>query len=91
MVWYVRLWHYVYMKTTIDISRELLEDVKKAAGVRANREAITADLNEYLRIKRSADLATVLGTFEDAMTRETTIRATGNSAGTTIPKAMLER
>ncbi|CAN5552593.1 AbrB/MazE/SpoVT family DNA-binding domain-containing protein [soil metagenome] len=25
------------------------------------------------------------------MTRETTIRAIGNSAGTTIPKAMLER
>ena len=28
---------------------------------------------------------------EQTMTRQTTIRAIGNSAGTTIPKAMLER
>ncbi|TVQ28901.1 MAG: hypothetical protein EA382_00945 [Spirochaetaceae bacterium] len=55
------------MKTTVDISRELLELVKEAASVRTNREAIDIALREYLRIQRSAELVSILGTFEEFM------------------------
>ena len=55
------------MKTTVDVSRELLEMVKEAASVRTNREAIDIALREYLRIQRSAELVSILGTFEEFM------------------------
>lgn len=57
------------MKTTVDIPRALLEDVKKAASVRTNKEAITQALEEYLRVRRSAELVELLGTFEHFMDR----------------------
>ena len=67
------------MKTTVDISRELLEEVKRAASVRTNREAIDAALREYLRVRRSAELVSILGTFEEFMDREELDRLRGES------------
>ncbi len=58
------------MKTTVDVSRELLELVKAAASVRTNREAIDIALREYLRIQRSAELVSILGTFDEFMTSD---------------------
>ncbi len=67
------------MKTTVDIPRDLLEEVKRAASVRTNREAIDAALREYLRVRRSAELVSILGTFEDFMDREELDRLRGES------------
>ena len=67
------------MKTTVDISKELLEEVKRAASVRTNREAIDAALREYLRVRRSAELVSILGTFEEFMDREELDRLRGES------------
>ncbi|MCK4516330.1 MAG: type II toxin-antitoxin system VapB family antitoxin [Spirochaetaceae bacterium] len=53
------------MKTTIDIPRKLLEDVKRAAKIHTNREAVTVALEEFLRHHRSAELVDILGTFSD--------------------------
>lgn len=63
----------------MDISRTLLEEVKRAASVRTNREAIDAALREYLRVRRSAELVSILGTFEDFMDREELDRLRGES------------
>lgn len=53
------------MKTTVDIPEKLLADVKIASDSRTNREAITVALEEYLRVRRSAALVELLGTFEE--------------------------
>ena len=58
------------MKTTIDIPRELLEDVKTVAKIHTNREAVTVALEEFLRHHRSAELVDILGTFSDFIDRD---------------------
>lgn len=58
------------MKTTVDIPKELLRDVKIASRSRTNREAVTVALEEYLRVRRSAELAELLGTFDHFLSRD---------------------
>jgi len=67
------------MKTTVDIPERLLRDVKEAASVRTNKDAIITALTEYLRIRRSAGLVDMLGTFSDFMTRDALDRERGES------------
>lgn len=55
------------MKTTVDIPESLLLDVQKASRTRTKKEAITVALEEYMRIYRSQELTTILGTFNAFM------------------------
>ena len=57
------------MATSIEISEELLRDVKELSKSRSNNEAVTAVLEEYVRMRRSAALTEILGTFSDFMDR----------------------
>lgn len=57
------------MKTTVDIPDDLLLAVQKASNTRTKKDAITVALREYLRVRRSADLTELLGTFEEFMDR----------------------
>ena len=57
------------METSIDVSEELLRDVKELSRSRSNNEAVTAVLEEYVRMRRSAALTEILGTFSDFMDR----------------------
>ena len=57
------------MATSIEISEELLRDVKEFSKSRSNNEAVTTALEEYVRIRRSAALTEILGTFSDFMDR----------------------
>lgn len=59
------------MKTTIDIPKELLEDVKTVANIHTNREAVTVALEEFLRHHRSAELVDILGTFSNFVDHDT--------------------
>ena len=59
------------MKTSIDIPRNLLEDVRKASNSRTNRDAVTAALEEYLRHHRSTELVEILGTFSEFVDHDT--------------------
>ncbi len=59
------------MKTTIDIPENLILDVKRESNSRTIKQAVTIALEEYLRVRRSAALTEILGTFEDFADRET--------------------
>lgn len=65
------------MKTSVDIPKALLDDVKREASVRTNREAITLALEEYLRVRRSAALVEMLGTLGQFMDRDELARQRG--------------
>ena len=58
------------MKTTIDIPEELLSAVQIASKKRTKREAVTVALEEYIRVRRSQELVTLLGTFGEFMDQE---------------------
>ncbi len=60
----------IFMKTTVDIPDELLDAVQSASKTRTKKEAITVALREYLRMRRSAELTELLGTFEEFMNRQ---------------------
>ena len=67
------------MKTTIDIPKELLEDVKAMANIHTNREAVTVALEEFLRHHRSAELVDILGTFSNFVDHDTLASQRGES------------
>ena len=67
------------MKTTIDIPKELLEDVKTIAKIHTNREAVTVALEEFLRHHRSAELVDILGTFSNFVDHGTLASQRGES------------
>lgn len=67
------------MKTTIDIPEELLNAVKIASKTRTKKEAVTVALEEYVRLRRSEELASLLGTFDEFMDREELDALRGNS------------
>ena len=66
------------MKTTIDIPKALLQEVKRLSMSRTNKEAVTTALEEYLRLRRSAALTELLGTFTDFMDRDDLERSRGD-------------
>jgi Arc/MetJ family transcription regulator len=67
------------MKTTIDIPEELLTAVKIASNTRTKKEAVTVALQEYVRLRRSEELSSLLGTFDDFMDRKELDALRGNS------------
>ena len=58
------------MKTTIEIPDEELRQVMKYTKAKTKREAVVYAIKDFNRRKRLAQLAKVLGTFEDFMTQE---------------------
>jgi Arc/MetJ family transcription regulator len=58
------------MKTTIDIPDEELRQAMKYTKAKTKREAVVYAIKDFNRRQRMAQLAEVLGTFEDFMTRE---------------------
>jgi Arc/MetJ family transcription regulator len=67
------------MKTTVDIPKDLISAVQIASKTRTKKEAITVALEEYLRLRRSEELASLLGTFDEFMDREELDSLRGNS------------
>ena len=58
------------MKTTIDIPDEELRQVMKYTKAKTKREAVVYAIKDFNRRQRLAQLAEVLGTFEDSMTQD---------------------
>ena len=58
------------MKTTIEIPDEELRQVMKYTKAKTKREAVVYAIKDFNRRKRIAQLAKVLGTFEDFMTQD---------------------
>ena len=58
------------MKTTIEIPDEELRQVMKYTKAKTKREAVVHAIKDFNRRKRLAQLAKVLGTFEDFMTQD---------------------
>ena len=75
------LWkpYVIRMKTTIDIPESLLSAVQIASKARTKKEAVTVALEEYVRLRRSEELASLLGTFDDFMDRKELDALRGNS------------
>ncbi len=67
------------MKTTIDIPDELLSAVQIASKTHTKKEAVTVALEEYLRVRRSEELTSLLGTFDAFMDRKELDTLRGNS------------
>ena len=67
------------MKTTIDIPEALISAVQIASNARTKKEALTVALEEYVRLRRSEELASLLGTFEEFMDQEELDALRGNS------------
>ncbi|MHB8882843.1 MAG: type II toxin-antitoxin system VapB family antitoxin [Thermodesulfovibrionales bacterium] len=58
------------MKTTIDIPDKELEEAIKHTGAKTKKDAVVTAIKEYNRRQRLAELAAVLGTFQDFMTQD---------------------
>ena len=58
------------MKTTIEIPDEELRQVMKYTRAKTKREAVVYAIKDFNKRKRLAQLAKVLGTFEDFMTQD---------------------
>jgi len=81
------IWHTLGSKFNLQSQEEARVTRREQARDREGRaERILQGKTEVITI-----VITHPATVEGLMTRETTIRAIGNSAGATIPKAMLER
>ena len=53
------------MKTTVDVPEKELQQLLIYTRARTKREAIVQAIREFNRRKRLAELAGILGTFED--------------------------
>lgn len=62
-------WYVVIMKTTIDIPEEELKQAIKYTGAKTKKEAVVHAIRDFNRRQRLAELAGILGTFKDFMTR----------------------
>ena len=58
------------MKTTIDIPEEELKKAIKYTGAKTKREAVVYAIKDFNRRQRLAELAKILGTFEDFMSQD---------------------
>jgi len=58
------------MKTTIEIPDEELRQLMKYTKAKTKREAVVYAIKDFNRRKRLAQLAEVLGTFEDFMIQD---------------------
>jgi hypothetical protein len=58
------------MKTTIDIPESELRQAMKYTGAKTKKDAIVFALKDFNKRQRLAQLARILGTFEDFMTQD---------------------
>ncbi|MFV1975179.1 MAG: type II toxin-antitoxin system VapB family antitoxin [Candidatus Scalindua sp.] len=58
------------MKTTIDIPEEELKQVIKYTKTKTKRDAVVYAIKEFNKRQRLAELARILGTFDDFMTQD---------------------
>ena len=58
------------MKTTIDIPESELRQAMKYTGAKTKKDAIVFALKDFNKRQRLAQLARILGTFEDCMTQD---------------------
>lgn len=58
------------MKTTIDIPDKELKEAIKYSGAKTKRDAVVQAIKDFNRRHKLAELAKILGTFEDFMTPE---------------------
>jgi len=58
------------MKTTVDIPKEMLEDLIRNTSAKTKKDAILTAIGEYNYRKQSADLTRILGTFSEVMDRD---------------------
>jgi hypothetical protein len=58
------------MKTTIDIPKSELRQAMKYTGAETKKDAIVFALKDFNKRQRLAQLARILGTFEDFMTQD---------------------
>ena len=58
------------MKTTIDIPKNMLEELMQNTEAGTKKEAVLAAISEYNRRKRMAQLTDMLGTFLDFMDKD---------------------
>ena len=61
--------YYLTMKTTIDIPEEELKKAIKYTGAKTKREAVVSAIIDFNRRQKLAELAKILGTFKNFMTR----------------------
>ena len=66
-----------FMKTTIDIPRDELEEAMRNAGASTKREAVLTAIAEFNRRRRLAHLAERFGTFERFLSHEELHRLRG--------------
>ena len=58
------------MKTTIDIPESDLKQVMKYTGAKTKKDAIVFALKDFNKRQRLAQLAKMLGTFDDFLTQD---------------------
>lgn len=58
------------MKTTIDIPENVLREAMRLTGAETKKEAVLSALEVLIRQMRAAEVAKMLGTFEDIWSAE---------------------
>ena len=58
------------MKTTIDIPENELQEVIKYTGAKTKKEAVIYAIRDFNKRHRLAQMAEILGTFDDFMTQD---------------------
>jgi Arc/MetJ family transcription regulator len=58
------------MKTTIDIPENELREAIKYTGAKTKKEAVVYAIRDFNKRHRLAEIADILGTFDDFMTQD---------------------
>ena len=58
------------MKTTIDIPENELQEVIKYTGAKSKKEAVVYAIRDFNKRHQLAEVAKILGTFDDFMTQD---------------------
>ena len=58
------------MKTIIDIPENELQEIIKYTGAKSKKEAVVYAIRDFNKRHRLAEIAKILGTFDDFMTQD---------------------
>jgi len=58
------------MKTTIDIPEKELREIIKYTGAKTKKDAVVYAIKDFNKRHRLAEIAKILGTFDDFMTQD---------------------
>ena len=53
-----------YMRTTLTIKEELLDEVKALSGAKTKKDAVEKALEEFIKKRRQKDILTLFGKIE---------------------------